>query len=125
LNVNVIVLGAVGILLLDTVGSLASKRYGFAYSKLMAGSFAIYLAVGVAANTDDSIVPSMVAGALVALIESTLGWAISWKIGPGRPGMNAVSASTILGTVAFVTGLGVVFGAIGGWLRAATLYGAG
>jgi hypothetical protein len=124
LNVDVIVLGAVAVLIFDTIGSVASERYAFAYSRLMAGSFAIYLAVGFAANAGNSIVASMVAGAAIALIESTLGWAISWKIGPGRPAGD-VSVSSILGTVAFVTGLGAVVGAIGGWLRAASLHGAG
>ena len=50
LNVAVILLGAAAVLVFDTIGSLASRHFGFAYSRLMAGSFAIYSAAGFAAN---------------------------------------------------------------------------
>lgn len=45
-NLAVIMFGAVAILAFDTIGALASRRFGFAYSGLMLGSFAIYVAVG-------------------------------------------------------------------------------
>jgi hypothetical protein len=48
--VAVILLGAAAVLVFDTIGSLASRHFGFAYSRLMAGSFAIYSAAGFAAN---------------------------------------------------------------------------
>ena len=121
-NLTAILVGAATILAFDTVGSLASRRFAFAYSKLTIGSFAVYLTVGFAANAGASIVPSMFAGAAIALIESTAGWAISWKIGPGRPAEN-MSTSRILQTVALVTILGAVFGGVGGWLRAMQLRG--
>jgi hypothetical protein len=112
-----ILLGGVAILAFDTLGSLASRRYGFAYSRLMVGSFAIYVASGFVTTTEGSIAPSVFAGAMVGLIESTLGWAISWKIGPGRPTVDHQARSSIVWTVGLVTALGGVFGGIGGWLR--------
>jgi hypothetical protein len=114
---GVILLAAVAVLTFDTMGSLASRRFGFAYSTLMAGSFAIYLAAGFGTASDGSLIPCVLAGGIIGLVDSTLGWAISWRIGPGRPAVKYVTVSSVLRTVAFVTVLGAVFGAIGGWLR--------
>jgi hypothetical protein len=113
----VILLATAAVLIFDTMGSLASRRFGFAYSRLMVGSFAIYLAVGLGTASDGSLIPCVLAGGIIGLVDSTLGWAISWRIGPGRPAVKHVTISSILGTVAFVTVLGAAFGAIGGWLR--------
>jgi hypothetical protein len=107
----------VAVLAFDTFGSLASRRFHFAYSRLMVGSFAIYVAVGFLTATEKSIGLSVFAGGMVGLIESTLGWAISWKIGPGRPAADHLATSRILSTVVLVTATAGVFGGFGGWLR--------
>lgn len=125
MNLMVIMFGAAAILAFDTIGSLASRRFGFAYSGLIFGSFAIYLAVGFGTTSGGSLMPAVFAGAIVGLVESTLGWAISWRLGPGRPAVQHVALSNILRTVAFVTVLGAAFGAFGGWLRLMSLRGAG
>jgi hypothetical protein len=116
-SATTIVMGAAAILVFDTLGSLASRRFAFAYSRLAMGSFAIYLAVGFLSHSGGSVVPSVLAGAAIALIESTAGWAISWTIGPGRPARD-MSISGILQTVALVTALGAMLGGVGGWIRA-------
>lgn len=112
-----IMVGAATILAFATIGSLAARRFGSAYSKLVLGSFAIYLVVGFSATCAGALMPSMLAGAMTGLVESTLGWAISWRIGPGRPAVDNVAPPNILRTVAVVTVLGAVIGTIGGWLR--------
>ena len=111
-----VILGVVAVLVFDTLGSLAARRFRFAYPNLAPGSFAIYMVVGYAAGAAEPVSMGILAGAVVALIESTVGWAISWKIGPGRPSVTP-SLTVILRTVAIVTALGAVFGGLGGWLR--------
>jgi hypothetical protein len=87
----------------------------------MVGSFAIYLAFGFVTISDGSIVPSVFVGATIGLIESTVGWTISWRIEPGQPSIDRQSRSSILWVVGFVTAIGAVFGGVGGWLRLITL----
>ncbi len=115
--VGVILAGAAAILTFDTVGSLAARRFGFSYPRLMPGSFLIYLLVGMAAASAGSLAVSAFAGAIVGLVEATFGWAISWRIGPGRVPDEHASISRILATVVTVTLLGACFGAVGGGLR--------
>ena len=117
MNIVVIFLGGATALAFDTIGSLASLRFRFPYSRLMFGSFAIYFVVGFVTATSGSVTSAAVTGAVVGLVESTVGWAISWWIGPGRPADYPVTGSRILGTVVFVMMLGALFGALGGSLR--------
>jgi len=116
-NIVVILLGGATILAFDTIGSLASLRFTFPYSRLMFGSFAIYFAVGFVTAASESVTSAAVTAAIVGLVESTAGWAISWWIGPGRPADYPVTGSRIVGTVFFVMMLGALFGALGGSLR--------
>jgi hypothetical protein len=116
-NVVVILLGGATILAFDAIGSVASLRFRFPYSRLMLGSFAIYLVVGFVTAASGSVMSAALTGAVVGLVEATAGWAISWWIGPGRPADYPVTGSRIVGTVAFVIMLGALFGALGGGLR--------
>jgi hypothetical protein len=116
-NIVVMLLGGATVLAFDTIGSLASLRFRFPYSRLMFGSFAIYFVVGFVTAANESVTSAAVTAAVVGLIESTVGWSISWRIGPGRPADYPVTASRIVGTVIFVLMLGASFGALGGCLR--------
>ena len=117
MNIVVILVGAAAVLAFDTIGSLASRRFRFPYTKLTLGSFAIYFVVGVVAATSGSVTSAALTGAIVGLVESTVGWAISWRIGPGRPADSPLTASRIVGTVALVMILGALFGGLGSGLR--------
>ena len=117
MNIVVILLGGATILTFDTIGSLASLRFTFSYSRLMFGSLAIYVVVGFVTAASESVTSAAVTAAVVGLVESTAGWAISWWIGPGRPADYPVTGSRIVGTVIFVMMLGALFGALGGSLR--------
>jgi hypothetical protein len=116
-NIVVIVLGAATVLVCDTSGSLASLRFRFPYSRLTLGSFAIYFVVGFVTAASGSVVSAALTGTVVGLVEATVGWAISWWIGPGRPADYPVTGSRIVGMVVFVMMLGALFGALGGGLR--------
>lgn len=80
----IIALGSIAVLVFDAAGSYASTKFGFRYTKLALGSFCIYGCVGgLAAHVGSVAVGALAAGA-VAMVDATIGWAISWCIGPGR-----------------------------------------
>jgi hypothetical protein len=105
----VIGLGSIAVIILDAVGSYASNKFGFRYTKLVLGSFCIYGCVGALAAHNGSVGIGAVAGGLVAM-DATIGWAISWYIGPGRvphPSPRRITKIALL-----VTGYGALCGGI-------------
>jgi hypothetical protein len=111
-----VLIGAVVVLAFDTVGAIASRRLGFAYSRLAPGSFLIYSLVGMAVGRSGSLGAAAASGAAVAFVEATIGWMISWRIGPGRPPGVAVPATSLVRAIIIVTITGASFGVIGGGL---------
>lgn len=105
--------GVSTVIAFDTVGSLASLNFGFAYLWLIIGSFLIYVGVGFAASKYNGLIFAPLAGGITSVVDSTLGWYISWVIGPGRPAME-MDLTAIVSTVIFVTLLGTTLGFIGG-----------
>jgi hypothetical protein len=112
---SVLLIGITVILLYDTVSAVVSRSTGVDYGWFGFGSLAVYLIFGFLVAKRSSWINGMAAGAAIGLIESTLGWAISWMIGPGKPSMD-VNVFTIGLTVAFVTLSAAVVGLVGGLL---------
>jgi hypothetical protein len=109
--------GAVAVLALDTIGALASRTLGFEYAMLAPISFLLYAATGAYVGLTERVSRAVIAGAVVGVIDATLGWAISWVIGPGQP--QAGERITLFGlfnTALFVAVLSAVGAAIGAWL---------
>jgi len=65
------------------------------------------------ATHDGSVGIGAVAGGLVAMVDATIGWAISWYIGPGR--IPHATPRPITRIALLVTG----YGALGGGIAAA------
>ncbi len=83
-------IGVAGVLFIDSVGAWASRVFGFRYTILLYPQIAVWAASGsLAAFGVASVVRAMglavAAGAVVGLVDVTIGWWISAKIGPGRP----------------------------------------
>jgi len=111
----VLAIGVLAVLVLDTVGSLASRRFRFQYGSLSTISWILRIGTGFFAARYGNIKLSFLAGGLVAFIDATLGWYISWIIGPGRP-QGEITAGLIARTVLMVTLIGAALGFIGGLL---------
>ena len=103
-------LGSIAVIILDAAGSYASNKFGFRYTKLALGSFCIYGCVGALAAHDGSVGIGAVAGGLVAMMDATIGWAISWYIGPGR--LPDASPRRITKIALLVTGYGGLCGGV-------------
>src|SRR5882724_8527368 len=102
--------GVLAVLALDIFGSLASIKLNFPYKRLAWCSFLIYWLLGVMAN---SLETAVTACGLVALVHATVGWAISWKIGPGRISNGRLRPLVFLSTVVLVVSLEVCLGMLG------------
>lgn len=92
------------ILILDTIGSLAARRWGFAYGSLAPISYILYFCAGVGAGRLKGIGSGGLAGAVTGLVDATLGWSISRALGPG---LGTAPQTTPVAVV--LVALGVVF----------------
>jgi hypothetical protein len=109
--------GGAAVLALSLIGSLASQTLGFEYSLLAPVSLIVYVAIGAYVGLGARVSQAAIVGAVVGLIDATLGWAISWVIGPGRPEVG--EAITFLGwfnTALFVGLLSAAGAALGAWI---------
>ena len=110
-----ILLGAAVILVYDTLTAIVSATTGVSYGLFSIGSFAIYILFGFLVGRRSRWPWGVLAGALIALVETTIGWAISWSLGPGRPSAE-VGPMAVIAVIPLVVLFGAVFGLIGGLL---------
>lgn len=110
---RVVGLGAVSVLVFDTVASLASKGLGFPYGYASIGSVLIYCAVGYFVFRRWSLIRAVGAAILVELVDATLGWFISWQIGPGALPIDQVSSTIIVTTLVSVFVFAVLCALVG------------
>ncbi len=98
------------LLAFDTAASWLTRENPAAYRRLWPVQFALYVLVGFIAIIA-LLSPRLVGlvGAITGFIEATAGWAISWRIGPGRiPKTNPVGiAIVVLSMTAFGFGLAI------------------
>lgn len=111
----VLLIGILSVITFDTIGSLTSRRFGFNYSYLTVGSLLIYAIVGFFASKYNGLGFAPLASGIIGLVDSTLGWYISWIIGPGRPPLE-IDSNYIIKAISLVIILSTVTGFIGGLL---------
>jgi hypothetical protein len=107
----------VTVLVIDTLGSLAARHWGIAYGNLSAISFIVYFCAGAGAGRLAGIWAGSVAGGVTALVDATLGWAISSALGAthrdGPPLAPLQLAVVALGVVLTGWCLGLLGGVAG------------
>ncbi|HKS04892.1 MAG TPA: hypothetical protein VJR92_01145 [Gemmatimonadaceae bacterium] len=111
-----IVVGWVAVLVLDTVGALASKRFAFPYSRLCVVSWSIYITLGYLVGTGNGLLAAAYTTFAVSLVDASVGWRIAWLIGPGRPPVDHIPVSRIVFACAYVVCIATALGAWGGYL---------
>ncbi len=109
------VLGAIVVVVYDTLTAIISVATGISYSFFALGSFVISLTFGFLLGRAAKWYLGALSGAANGLVEATVGWAISWLIGPGKPEFetDAVMIAIIVG---LAINIGAVLGLIGGSL---------
>ena len=115
-TVRLVLLGALIVLTFDAVGATASRALGFPYASLTIVSFAIFGTVCFYIGRRGGILPAVLGGAVLGLIDATLGWAIDWAIGPVGVPKGVPSLGRVLGTIVFVVVLTALLGLVGGVL---------
>jgi len=111
--IRLLTYAAAVILLFDLVASILSQLLPIRYALFSIGSFAIYFLVGLLVARAAGLKLGVVAAATTGLVEATLGWAISWLVGPGRFPLEAVRPAEIVATVIMVILAPVVLGLVG------------
>jgi hypothetical protein len=115
---RLVLLGAVAVVAWDTIASFAARILEFPYVWASVGSWILYLWIGYqAAAPPRGVAAAAGAAAAVALVDASIGWAISWKIGPGRPTDAQMSGVALVGTVITVMAFMALVGALGGAAR--------
>jgi hypothetical protein len=113
-TLSLVAVGLGTVTVIDALGSFASKRIGFPYPRLAWLSFAVYVTLGFLAERSLSSAPLAI-GLIVSAYDVSVGWWISWIIGPGRlPADQATPKGIALRMVLVVT-LDVALVAIGAW----------
>lgn len=115
-----LLLTLVGILVCDASASLLSRRFGFNYAYASIGSLLLYATGGFAAAKVATFESACLLGAAAGITDATLGWRISWVLGPGRLPGAKLTSSDWTNAAAFSVGLGVACAAAGAWLAART-----
>jgi hypothetical protein len=114
-----VLLGGVAIVVFDTVMALAARTFGFEYGSPpgIAIATAIYfLTAFLAARQRGMVRTGGIVGAGVALVDATVGWAVSWAIGPGASPAAYLTPEWFAVIAVFVVALGAVVGLGAGWL---------
>lgn len=114
---RIVAWGAGAVIAFDLAMSLASKMLRLPYGWGMVGSTVIYFAVGMLVTRSRDVQHPfrhvVAVAALVALVDASLGWAISWQVGPGRPD-TPLTAVVWLWTALFVMIVAIVTALLGG-----------
>jgi hypothetical protein len=104
---------ALAIVAFDAVASIISRTAGIEYTKFAYGSYLIQAAAGFFGRRSGlSFWGATLLGTWVGFVEATVGWAVSWWIGPGRV-EGPLSAEMLIGIILYVAIGATVLGALG------------
>ena len=93
------------ILAVDAVSASFTRTEPALYRRLWPLQFGCYVVIGfVAMLTTLDLRYVEIIGAVTGFAESTLGWAITWRIGPGR--LNATNPVSVAVVIASMTAFG-------------------
>jgi hypothetical protein len=105
--------GVLAVLAFDTVASFASVGFGFPYEDAAVGSVLIYATIGYIVFRRQGFFSAVGAALLVEVVDATLGWYISWQIGPGALPVEQATTAVIATTIVFVLIFAAVCAVIG------------
>lgn len=110
---KIVGLGVLAVLAFDTAASFASVSFGFPYEYAAVGSVLIYATVGYLVFRRRGFFSAVGAALLVEVVDATLGWYISWQIGPGALPAEQATTAVIATTIVFVLIFAAVCAVIG------------
>lgn len=108
-----LLLASLSVVVFDAAASVASLAFGFSYSCATIGSAILCMAFAFSAARMSGFRIALLTGMVMGVTDVTIGWAVSWAIGPGRIDID-LTPSVWMYTLLFAAILGVVYGVIGG-----------
>lgn len=114
---SIVAVGCVAVLAFDATAAIAAETFDFSYSRAWPTSLLIWGGTAWAASRAAAEVRAgALAGLAVAATDATVGWSISWLIGPGMPDADDRGAGALVATVIAVALMGGAVGALAGFL---------
>ncbi len=108
------------IVLFDAAASIASRQLGFPYTDATVGSYILYAIGGFLAARRADLAFAAQVGAVLGLVDATLGWAVSSAIHPNVPPMPHLTLAMWLFVAIVVVLTSVVCALVGGAVGRAT-----
>ena len=99
---KIVGLGVLAVLAFDTAASFASTSFGFPYKNAAIGSVLIYITVGYLVFRRSGFFSAIGAALLIEVVDATLGWYISWQIGPGALPVEQATIAVIATAIVIV-----------------------
>ncbi len=119
-RLSIALCAALAIVAFDTAAAFAARALKFNYAWATLGSIAVYAATGFAVARVASMEWAWGIGAVVGLVDVTLGWRVSWLIGPGRTPDGTLGFSEWLNALGVLIVLSTVCAFAGAWLATRT-----
>ena len=119
-KVRLMLIASGAIVLFDAAASIASKEVGFPYTSAAVGSYILYAIGGFLAARRADLAFAAQLGAVLGLVDATLGWAVSSAIGPNVPPMPRITVASWVFVAIVVVLTGVVCALVGGAIGRAT-----
>jgi hypothetical protein len=113
---KIVLAGTAGIVGFDVLASLASRTFDFPYVNATLGSLLIYGVVGFAIGRVAPMRYAMAGVVAVGIVEATIGWWLSWIIGPGRPVSGTIYPAQAFRVVISTMVVAAIIGAVAGLL---------
>lgn len=110
--ISVVLSGALAVILFDTLASFISRKFQISYGLFSIGSFFIYICVGFFGAKYGDLMRAVIIAGIIGVIDSTIGWYISWIIGPGQTNIE-LTVVNIASIIIFVTITALLFGLVG------------
>ncbi|MGC1376160.1 MAG: hypothetical protein WA821_08060 [Anaerolineales bacterium] len=98
----------------DAAGAFLARLLDFPFAYLSPIPLLIYALTGFLVAPGRSIRTGLWAGAIVGFVDTTLGWAILWIIGPGDVSSLQPTLDMFVGAAVIAVLLGAICGLVGG-----------
>jgi hypothetical protein len=108
-----LLISCLSILAFDIIASFVSLIFQIEYTLFSLGSTIICIGIGFFGEKYGNLVLAVLSTTIAGIVDSTLGWYISWIIGPGRM-EGELDLIIVFSTIVFVVFISSIFGLIGG-----------
>lgn len=116
MNVPIVLLGGIlAVVLLDSIGSIASRKLNFNYGLLSPLSMLIFGMVGALAAQASSLYIGIGIATIVGLVDATVGWKISVLLNANMGSLEEDDLKFDITTVVFTVLFAVVCGFVGAY----------